>query len=673
MRSELDHLDVLPTSPLHQRAERAIRRLVGASDVLLNLRRQLEQALRELSDLNGNPITRSPLPTIATQSIPPGKVEQLVLLLTARNADNTLQNPALLRQFHEALGGNPGRSNAVTLWNRLDELDLVPSDVEQLTPIVRELGQDAQSSAGSGVLTYLDNPRNADKYAALLRVNESFEGATADWFRRLLVSGSDDLDVSSSGTRTTVTYRGNGIATLESGNVRVGPDAQDYGTFQAGDEVAEIAEDGKRSINCRNGNCATMLCSACIGAGTLVQSVDKGAVAIEDLAIGDEVYMYSPTRGRTTGIIRDTLRAVRDQFIRLTMAADTLLLTPEHPVFVADWGRFVRADSLRRGLRLLGLAGALATVTGVASVDTTLAVANVSVAPAANYYTGAGKGTVLVHNASGLCSSTFQTAGLPKEPDDWPAEVQAVFAQPWNALDDAGRARIRAFEADLAVAGRDSDFARFFAGGRANSDRIRALKLQAWSKVDHLPSNIRLSIPELQNITDILSSTLPRRQKLAFIRSKIQHSNYEHGIITAPDGSISVYRIGTSDRVSFADLYEAGSVPPGYDFTHNHPNSGTFSPPDVTAMAGFKFNSFTAITKTGKRYTIRRTTSSIDISPGAYAQVRRNYQQQLQVEFRDEYLRTLPGTPERTAITLRINEELDRRILTHFGYEYLVA
>jgi hypothetical protein len=68
---------------------------------------------------------------------------------------------------------------------------------------------------------------------------------------------------------------------------------------------------------------------------------------------------------------------------------------------------------------------------------------------------------------------------------------------------------------------------------------------RAWERVKHLPDDIRLSVVSLQNISDILSSTLGRNDKLVLIKSKISSSNYEHGIILAPDGTILELRVGS--------------------------------------------------------------------------------------------------------------------------------
>lgn len=73
-----------------------------------------------------------------------------------------------------------------------------------------------------------------------------------------------------------------------------------------------------------------------------------------------------------------------------------------------------------------------------------------------------------------------------------------------------------------------------------------------------------------------------------------------------------------------------------------------------------------------KKYTIKRTPSSTDITPVPLDQARTTYRSQLQTEYADQWSQTTPGSPERDALIIEINEELDRRTLNHFGYEYLV-
>jgi hypothetical protein len=194
--------------------------------------------------------------------------------------------------------------------------------------------------------------------------------------------------------------------------------------------------------------------------------------------------------------------------------------------------------------------------------------------------------------------------------------------------------------------------------------------VRAWEVVIHLPDDIRLSVPSLQNISDILSSSVGINDKLALIRSKIASSNYEHGVILAPNGTILDLRVGSPNSIDFSDLH--GNLPSGNYFIHNHPASGTFSDPDIITASGFQFIEFSAVTQTGKKYTMRRTPSSVDINPIALNDVRVTNRNQLRIEYESQFDQTVPGSPERSALIVEINEELDRRTLAHFSYEYII-
>ncbi|MEZ4986316.1 MAG: polymorphic toxin-type HINT domain-containing protein [Saprospiraceae bacterium] len=56
------------------------------------------------------------------------------------------------------------------------------------------------------------------------------------------------------------------------------------------------------------------------------------------------------------------------------------MATPNHPSYLPRLGRYIPADSLRQGMQLLALTGALLTVQSVAALDTTVHVYNFEVA-----------------------------------------------------------------------------------------------------------------------------------------------------------------------------------------------------------------------------------------------------------------------------------------------------
>ena len=91
--------------------------------------------------------------------------------------------------------------------------------------------------------------------------------------------------------------------------------------------------------------------------------------------------------------------------VRLVVNKDTLTATSNHPFFLPKLGRYLRADSLRQGMQLLALTGALLTVQSATAFDSTMAVYNFEVADHHNYFVG--EAGVLVHN-----DCVFVKAGL---------------------------------------------------------------------------------------------------------------------------------------------------------------------------------------------------------------------------------------------------------------------
>ncbi len=152
----------------------------------------------------------------------------------------------------------------------------------------------------------------------------------------------------------------------------------------------------------------------CFEAGTAVSTPD-GTRAIETLQVGDEVRSYDLAHRRfTTGKVTHTMvhRARSTGLLRLANGA-TLAVTAEHPIYSLDRKRFVRADALRAGDRLLLdgrsiagrlLAGPVSRVTrrGAGAVrvseairfDRTADVYNLTVSTEHNYFAN----DVLAHN-----------------------------------------------------------------------------------------------------------------------------------------------------------------------------------------------------------------------------------------------------------------------------------
>ncbi len=91
--------------------------------------------------------------------------------------------------------------------------------------------------------------------------------------------------------------------------------------------------------------------------------------------------------------------------VRIVAGGDTITATNNHPFYLPQLGKYLRADSLRQNMKLLALTGALLTVHAVEAFDTTLQVYNFEVAEYHNYFVG--EEGVLVHN-----DCVFVKAGL---------------------------------------------------------------------------------------------------------------------------------------------------------------------------------------------------------------------------------------------------------------------
>lgn len=165
------------------------------------------------------------------------------------------------------------------------------------------------------------------------------------------------------------------------------------------------------------------MAGACFPAGTPVHT-PTGLLPIEKISIGDTVMAYdeilkTPTLAAVTNVFQKSWH----RLVRVIAGRDTLMATPNHPFYLPGLARYVPADSLRQGMQLLALTGALLTVQCVAALDTTVSVYNFEVAEHHNYYVGT-EG-VLVHN-----DCVFTRAGLirsnpvnPQVLDNWAEEA----------------------------------------------------------------------------------------------------------------------------------------------------------------------------------------------------------------------------------------------------------
>jgi Pretoxin HINT domain len=95
---------------------------------------------------------------------------------------------------------------------------------------------------------------------------------------------------------------------------------------------------------------------SCFARGTPI-ATPAGDVPIEQIRIGDEVLAYSfPQQRVVSSIVTDFIEHRERPVLRLgTSAGPALQVTPEHPVYVVDAGRFRPAAEATVGTRLLAL------------------------------------------------------------------------------------------------------------------------------------------------------------------------------------------------------------------------------------------------------------------------------------------------------------------------------
>lgn len=143
---------------------------------------------------------------------------------------------------------------------------------------------------------------------------------------------------------------------------------------------------------------------SCVRAGMMVETRDRGAVAIEKLRAGDRIL----GRDNWTSVVRREVHPA-DTFVRLTFSAafsnslssapsseDTLDVTPQHVFTLAD-GAPVRAERLCLGDILVGREGRLALKCIEVIVEDGAKVL-VTCEPSHQFFAGRAAASVLTHN-----------------------------------------------------------------------------------------------------------------------------------------------------------------------------------------------------------------------------------------------------------------------------------
>lgn len=237
------------------------------------------------------------------------------------------------------------------------------------------------------------------------------------WLEGLKLSNKLDINLVSA-TKAEAFYDNKRVAILDEAN---GVKAIDNVTESVrGKDIKEINPEGTYALACKNDKCGLKK-GGCFAAGTLI-ATPSGKKKIEDIQTGDYVYAYDEEKQDTViSRVLQTMQKTWYRFNQIITVQDTFLATPNHPFYIPALKRYVQADSLKVGMRLLTLVGTLMTVTNVAALDTTLPIYNFEVAKHHNYFVG--EEGILVHN-DGERHCLLLKATIDELVKDWPIDKQ---------------------------------------------------------------------------------------------------------------------------------------------------------------------------------------------------------------------------------------------------------
>jgi|GEM_PF-3102910 len=165
------------------------------------------------------------------------------------------------------------------------------------------------------------------------------------------------------------------------------------------ENIIEVLDEGRYSVNCKNGACA-LVEGGCVISTTLIHTAD-GTVTADKIKKGMFVKAWDETK-------KDTVLAKVEQVFTRGVArlieifnwsTEKFCLTPNHPVYVPALKNYLRADSIRKGMVVLTMSGAMLTVDSVAAKDTFATVYNYDIETHHNYFIG--DAGILVHNGGG--------------------------------------------------------------------------------------------------------------------------------------------------------------------------------------------------------------------------------------------------------------------------------
>ncbi len=414
-------------------------------------------------------------------------------------------NDSRLLAFHNNLfrnSPNAQTNNMVTAYKYLLDKQLPTEQLLDVQRLGRWCDDMDNRPAMRAFLEAAPNNEGFTKWAALNHVSTPSEKALVEWIEGLWSSSHPGVDVTlPAAGKTNIRYLDNRVAEINAaGAMDIGPNVHNFGSANVdGSEIRVISPDGSSALVHRQGTGSKILRCACFPAGTPVHT-PKGTVPIERLQPDDEIMAYDTQKKDTVvSQVRQVARKTWYNLMRIVTPGDTLWATGNHPFYIPALQQYLPADSLRRGMQLLALTGALLTVQSVAAVDTTVSVYNFEVADHHNYYVG--EEGVLVHNTNGTCP--LWVAILRKNKPDG-----GVIDATEGILDIL---QTQALRADIVQAFVDGnvDFIRFFTNGldiNNPADLVVAQgRVRAWGALREAPS-LRTNIDYLKSVSGDLAS-----------------------------------------------------------------------------------------------------------------------------------------------------------------------
>ena len=247
--------------------------------------------------------------------------------------------------------------------------------------------------------------------------------------------------------------------------------------------------------------------------------------------------------------------------VRIVAGGDTITATNNHPFYLPQLGKYLRADSLRQNMKLLALTGALLTVHAVEAFDTTLQVYNFEVEEYHNYFVG--EEGVLVHNDCVLVK-----AGL-RQVDDQGAAVFDRFDEAFATLPLVERQILKEqFRAYLESA--NDDLLAFFRGTGYVGDlplaEVQVQRVGAWGVLRNANATdaVKTNVVYLGNVASYLekATNFTPQQNALLVYYKADGTHFMTNAASFPDLNTGLanqktfrYRFNSGPNAGSKDVY----------------------------------------------------------------------------------------------------------------------